>query len=335
MNLSISQKPALDCLWTQAGVVPRKKCRQEFACTTCRFERILAGVCRRNELLRESGPSPEGRQAGFVYWTDRLLKMPVSRRPCIHHMKGHIGFKNCTRAYRCTDCEFEQYFHDQFKVHTVLKPVDFEDIHGFSLPRGYYLHPGHTWIKIEDQGMVRMGIDDFAGKLFGGFDGIRAPLMGKKLRQGKSALALAREDHEVSFVSPVNGIITEINSRVMRNPCLIKDDPYAGGWVFILYCPALKQDLKHLMFMDSSRKFMDETVNRLYAFLEEEAGIKAADGGWPGSDIYGNLPGPARERLVKKFMAPKPSPRRPEAPCSTGRTDRIYGPHPPVSGNSA
>ena len=306
MNLSLLQKTAPACLWTQAGVVPGKKCRQDFACTFCRFEKAMARVCRNNEGLKEKGLTSKGPKADFVYWTDRLLKMPVSRRPCIHHMKGHIDFKTCAKAYHCIDCEFEQYFHDQFKVHTVLQPVNFEDIYGISLPGGYYLHPGHTWIKIEDQGMVRMGIDDFSAKLFGKFDGVSVPLMGKKLKKGQPVLTLSREGHEVSFVSPVNGVVVEINPRITSTPGLIHDAPYTDGWMALLYCPALKQDLKPLLFMETSREFLDTTVNRLYAFLEEEAGIKAADGGTLVSDIYGNLPGASWERLVKEFMAQGP-----------------------------
>lgn len=302
MNLSLLQESTPDCLWTQAGVVPQKKCRREFACTFCRFEKAMTRVCRNNEQLKENGLSPKGRTADFVYWTDRLLKMPVSKRPCIHHMKGHIDFKTCTKAYHCIDCEFEQYFYDQFKVHAVLKPVHFEDIHGISLPGGYYLHPGHTWIKIEDQGMVRMGIDDFSARLFGKFDGVSIPLMGKKLTRDQSALTLTREGREVSFVSPVNGVIVDVNPRISSTPGLINEAPYTDGWLVLLYCPALKQDLKRLLFMETSREFLDTTVNRLYAFLEEEAGIKAADGGTLVPDIFGNLPGTSWERLVTEFM---------------------------------
>lgn len=302
MNLSLLQNTTPDCLWTQAGVVLKKKCHRDFACTGCRFEKVMAGVCRENEAMREKGLVPDGKRAGFVYWTDRLNKMPLAKRPCIHHMKGHIGFKICSRAYHCIDCEFEQYFYDQFKVHTVLKPVNYDDIHGISLPSGYYLHKGHTWVKIEDQGMVRIGIDDFAARLFGKFDRLNTPLIGKKLTQGKAALTLSREGHEVSFISPVNGVITEVNARISSTPGLINDAPYTDGWILLIYCPALKQDLKQLLFMDSSKGFMGETVSNLYEFLEEASGIKAADGGTLVSDIYGNLPEIPWQTLVEKFI---------------------------------
>jgi glycine cleavage system H lipoate-binding protein len=151
--------------------------------------------------------------------------------------------------------------------------------------------------------MVRMGIDDFSARLFGKFDGASIPLMGKKLNRGQPALTLTREGHKVSFASPVSGVIVDINPRISATPGLINDAPYTDGWLVLLYCPNLKQDLKHLLFMETSREFLDTTVNRLYAFLEEEAGIKAADGGTLVPDIFGNLPGISWDRLVTEFIA--------------------------------
>ncbi|WP_300463305.1 glycine cleavage system protein H [Desulfobacula sp.] len=302
MDIVLKQLTLPACLWMQAGVVKKKHCYKDFLCMDCRFDRALTKVCRANETLKNQGNAVEGKQRGFVFWEERLRKLPPAQRPCIHHMKGHIGFKNCPKSYQCADCEFDQYFQDQFKVHTVLKPVNFEDINGISLPMGYYLHPGHTWIKIEDQGMVRVGIDDFACRLLGEFDTFTAPLMGKKLTQGMPAVTLSRQGHDVCFLSPVSGIITAVNARVRKTPGRINQSPYTDGWMFILYCPGLKQDLKQLMFMESSRGFMEQQVHRLYTFLEEKTQVKAADGGTLVSDLFGNLPGISWKALVKKFI---------------------------------
>ena len=37
----------------------------------------------------------------------------------------------------------------------------------FQLPAGVHLHPGHTWARLETDGLVSVGIDDFAHKLVG------------------------------------------------------------------------------------------------------------------------------------------------------------------------
>lgn len=286
----------------QAGVVKKKQCDKEFSCIDCRFDRAMSRACRSNAVKREQGLPMEGKKAEFIFWQDRLMRMPFSKRPCIHHMKGHIGFRNCPKAYHCVDCEFDQYFHDQFKVHAALKPVEFDDLNGIAMPMGYYFHPGHAWIKIEDQGMVRMGIDDFSGRLLGKFDSISTPLLGKKIKQGAPAVTLKRQGHEVSFLSPVNGVLAEVNEQVTKTPDLINREPYTGGWIFMFYCPDLKQDLKQLMFTDGSKGFMKKEVNRLYTFIEEETQLKAADGGSLVPDLYGNLPGVSWDKLIKEFI---------------------------------
>ena len=290
------------CLWMQAGVVKKKMCHKDFFCTTCRFNRALKKTCHENELLKKQGTILKGKKGNLVFWEEKLKKQPLARRPCIHHMKGHIDFKTCPKTYRCIDCEFDQYFHDQFRVYTVIKPVAFNDINGVSLPMGYYLHSGHTWVKIEDRNNIRIGIDDFASRILGKFTAIETPLMGQQVFQGGNAIHISRNGHKASFLSPVSGVITEVNSQVNKKPDLINHDPYIDGWVLNIYCPNLKQDLKQLMFMNSSNAFMTREVDRLYAFLEEETQLAAADGGRLGADLFGNLPGLSWDRLLKLFI---------------------------------
>lgn len=302
MKPSATQQTMPACLWMQAGVVKKKYCYTDFCCENCRYDRAMRQLCCKTDEQKKIGLPVKGNRAGFVFWKDRLRQMPFAKRPCIHTMKGQIGFTNCTKSYHCLDCELDQYFHDQFKIHTILKPMAFERVQGISLPAGYYVHPGHTWVKIEKQGMVRMGIDDFACCLLGKCDTITAPVMGKKLAQGKPAFCLSRQGHKVFFVSPVNGIITDVNARVRRSPGLIHGAPYTDGWVFMIYCPDLKQDLKHLLFQEACKQFIRTDVNRLTAFIQDHTQVKAADGGTLVSDMFGNLPQTTWDALVKKFI---------------------------------
>ena len=294
------------CLWMQAGVVKKKKCASDFSCMTCRFDRSLTKVCLENEQLRKKGVIQNGKKGHLVFWTEKLGRQPLSKRPCIHHMKGHIDFKTCPKSYHCSDCEFDHYFFDQFKVYTKLEPVAFNRISGVSLPVGVYLHPGHTWVKIEDSNTVCIGIDDFASRVLGKITAIKTPLMGKPVFQGKKAIHISRNGHTASFLSPVSGVIIKINSTVTKTPGMINQDPYIGGWVLRLYCPKLKHDLKQLMFMDSNQRFMESEVARLYSFLEKETQVSAADGGSLGRDIFGNLPKISQDRLKRLFICKNP-----------------------------
>ncbi|MCG8619574.1 MAG: glycine cleavage system protein H [Desulfobacterales bacterium] len=297
-----TQQTAAACIWMQAGVVPNKPCVRDFNCTDCRFNRAMVRVCRDNQTARDQNRPLLRKSDRFIFWQDKLNQRPPSRRPCIHHMKGRIDFKTCPRSYHCTDCEFDQFFQDQFKVYARVEQVDFTHVRGFSLPAGYYLTPGHTWIKLEGDGMVSIGLDDFAARLLGRFDRFSAPLMGKALNRGRSAFTLGREGNTVTFTAPVTGVVTAVNPKVLKKPAVIADSPYTEGWLLTLFCNDLKAELKHLMFMDSATRFLDVAAKELYDYLEAETGLAAADGGELVPDICGNLPGRPWEALVDRFL---------------------------------
>jgi hypothetical protein len=150
-----------ECIWSQAGVVKSHTCDVDFQCNSCDLDKELRKVSNSNAKLKAEGKKPEGEQAGVVYWKDKLREFPISQRLCLHHMKGQIDFKTCTNDYNCINCDFDQYFHDQYSVYVVLKSVDVIDLDGFKVPQGYYFQRGHTWAKVEENSEVRIGIDDF------------------------------------------------------------------------------------------------------------------------------------------------------------------------------
>ena len=104
------------CIWMQAQVVRRRLCESDYQCTTCRFDRAMRRVSDENRHLREQGLLPKGKRGRIVFWKEKLKELPPWKRPCIHHMKERIEFKACTQEYRCGNCEFDQYFHDQYSV---------------------------------------------------------------------------------------------------------------------------------------------------------------------------------------------------------------------------
>ncbi|UCF94495.1 MAG: glycine cleavage system protein H [Desulfobacterales bacterium] len=290
------------CIWMQAAVVQRKYCRNDYDCTACRFDQALRRVALQNKKLRAEGRYPAGPQGKIVFWKDKLRELPTWKRPCIHHLKRRIEFRTCTHGYHCGDCEFDQYFSDQYTVHAVVRPVSVLDIKGFKIPQGFYLHRGHTWVKIEEGSTVRVGIDDFALRLLGPLDRVEAPLMGKEVQKDGKNVVLHRGAHRAQLLAPVHGVVTDVNPRLRETARLANQDPYGEGWVMRLHSNSLRQDLKKLMIGDQAGEFLDQEIERLYAVIEEEAGPLAADGGFLGDDIYGNLPGIGWQKLTRLFL---------------------------------
>jgi glycine cleavage system H lipoate-binding protein len=297
---SSEKQPA--CIWMQAGVVRRKHCTIDYHCEACRFDRSMRRVARENSRMRQQGNSATGKRGRIVFWKDRLRDLPAWKQPCLHHMKERIDFRACTNDYQCVNCEFDQYFSDQYTVHAVVRPVDVLDIKSFKLPHGYYLHRGHAWVKIEERSTVRIGLDDFALRLLGPLDRIEAPLMGKELVQDRDDILLNRDANTARVQSPVNGVVTDINPELREKGSLANQDPYTRGWVMRLHSSTLRQDIKNLMIGEQAEEFLDGEIDHLYRVIEEEAGPLATDGGYLGDDIYGNLPGASWQKLTRIFL---------------------------------
>lgn len=290
------------CIWTQAKVVRKKNCGHDYECIDCRFDRIMHKTAQENKDLREAGHTPAGARGRIVFWKDNFRKLQPWHQPCIHHMKGKIEFRACHNSYNCSNCDFDQFFYDQYTVHAVIKPVDVLSVHGFRVPHGYYLHRGHAWVKLEESETVRIGADDFTIRLFGPFDRIVSPLMGKEIRQGQPDIVLKRGEKEARMLSPVSGVVTAINSDLREKGDLTGEDAYSAGWIMRVRTQNLRKDLGQLMIGDETTESLEKDVSRLYEIIEESAGPLAADGGLLGENIYGNLPQMNWERLAQTFL---------------------------------
>ena len=291
------------CIWSQAGVIERQTCDENFECGSCEIDKDLCRAANHNKRLKTEGKIPDGDQRGVVYWKEKLRELPTNKRLCLHHMKGRIDFKTCTNEYSCVNCDFDQYFYDQYSVHAVIKPVDVLDLDGFKVPQGYYFHQGHTWAKLEENAEVRIGIDDFALRLLGPPDGIESPLVGKEIQQGQAQLLFKRGPNMVAMKSPVSGIVTAVNTELRENGGLANGSPYTKGWVLRVHSPNLRSEIKNLIMGDEEKELLGKEIEILYQMIETHVQPLAADGGHLLEDIYGSMPGLGWDRLVKAFFS--------------------------------
>ena len=289
------------CIWMQAGIVRKKFCRSEYDCATCRFDRALRRAVRENKAARQAGAHPKSKRRGLIAWQDKLNELPAGQRPCLHHMKGRIGFKPCTNEYRCGNCEFDQFFYDQYTVHAVVRPVAELDVGGVKVPQGFYLHRGHAWAKLEEGATVRIGLDDFAWRLLGPSDRIESPLVGKTVDQNRPSINLTRGPKSAQVLSPVSGVVTDVNPRLRERGAIAHESPYTDGWVLRVHSKNLRAELKNLIIAQETERFLVDEVDRLYALIEAVAPL-AADGGQMGPDLYGNLPEIGWEKLTRLFL---------------------------------
>ena len=87
----------------------------------------------------------------------------------------------------------------------------------------------HEWLNTEDDVAV-IGITDFAQHELGDVVFINLPEVGDEVTAGEAFGDVESVKAVSDLLSPVTGIVTEINEELLDSPELLNDDPYAN-WI--------------------------------------------------------------------------------------------------------
>jgi glycine cleavage system H lipoate-binding protein len=175
-------------------------------------------------------------------------------------------------------------------------------IDGFLVPEGFSYHNGHSWLVRERQNVVRVGADEFAAALVGKIEKIELPKPGQWIRQGQRMISFIRDGQKTEMVSPTEGEVMAINSDVLENPSLLRQDPYGKGWLVSVHVPDEENTNRNLIPRKLVGEWMREAVERLYAQQPALAGAVAADGGRPADDLMAALPGADWKEVTGEFF---------------------------------
>lgn len=175
------------------------------------------------------------------------------------------------------------------------------------VPDGYSFHQGHGWIRAEGRpggknGMVRVGMTDFAQKLVGTVDAVELPPVGTCVEQGKTAWILKVDSVSIPMLSPVTGVVTAVNDKVLRSPAILKQDPYAEGWLFRVESDRLSRDAKHLLSGKVARSWMEDSLGKLFPAEDAALGPVMQDGGLPVDGIAKALGGERWQGLAMTHL---------------------------------
>ena len=170
----------------------------------------------------------------------------------------------------------------------------------FQVPAGIHLHPGHTWARLEPDGLVAVGADDFAHKLVG-VAKVGLPSLGTHVAQGEPAFEIGDGEKDVPMLSPIDGTVVAVNQGVKERKDGL-DDPYGRAWLFKVKAPKLAANLRQLLQDGAARRFMEEAEARISLTLAPELGQVLQDGGVPVHGIARALAGDQWDDLARQFF---------------------------------
>ncbi len=114
-----------------------------------------------------------------------------------------------------------------------------------SLPENLKYSKTHEWARLDDDGLVAVGITDHAQELLGDMVFVETPEMGKKLAAGAECAVVESVKAAADVYAPVAGEVAAVNEDLEGAPEKINQDPY-GSWIFKLK-PENADDLSGLL----------------------------------------------------------------------------------------
>lgn len=140
----------------------------------------------------------------------------------------------------------------------------------FNIPGGVFVAPGHTWLTIEHNGQIRVGIDDFSQKIIDTIDSIEPPQHGQKVKKGDTLFTIMQGARRFSFKSPVTGTVDEVNAKLIDQIELIKTLPYRIGWVCSIDARNLIPELQNLKIGEDAVKWYQEEIDKYTVMLKNK-----------------------------------------------------------------
>lgn len=93
----------------------------------------------------------------------------------------------------------------------------------------------HEWVRIEEDGVVVIGITDFAQSELGELVYVEVDTVGDSIDKDEVFGTVEAVKTTSDLFMPVSGEVLEFNSELDEsegdNPGLINEDPYEGGWI--------------------------------------------------------------------------------------------------------
>jgi len=135
-------------------------------------------------------------------------------------------------------------------------------IRGYDFPDDLYYDSGHSWVKIEDGGTARVGMNDFFQRSAGEIVSVDLPFEGDDVQRGETCGKIQSGKWVQKLTSPLTGTITSVNTDLEEDSSLINRDPYGEGWIMLLKPTNLNKEIRQLIRADSVEPWLQEEIER-------------------------------------------------------------------------
>ncbi|MDH5437920.1 MAG: glycine cleavage system protein GcvH [Candidatus Bathyarchaeota archaeon] len=137
----------------------------------------------------------------------------------------------------------------------------------FRVPKDLLYNENDCWAKIEDH-KARVGITDFLQSMATDIIFVEFKDVGTEIEQLDEVASFESTKTILDLISPVSGVIVEVNEKLLERPELVNQDPYGEGWFAVLRLKNFESDRENLL--DAQKYF--EVLKRKVELEKEKLG---------------------------------------------------------------
>jgi glycine cleavage system H protein len=117
-------------------------------------------------------------------------------------------------------------------------------------------HRDHSWVRIEGK-RATIGISDFAQQQLGDIVYVDLPETDTEVDADSELCEIESTKATSPVVSPITGMVVEINEDLADSPEIINEDPYGNGWLVVVEMSD-PTEMGDLMSKSEYEKFLKE-----------------------------------------------------------------------------
>ena len=192
---------------------------------------------------------------------------------------------------------------------TSILPALFDE-NSVIAPKGLYFDKTHTWAFMQQDGKVKIGIDDFLQHITGPLSRIGMKPAGVKVKKGDPLLTIIQKGKHLAIYAPVSGTITAYNKALLTDSSPLNAAPYTDGWVYMIEPTNWLREIEFLSMSEKYRIWLKEEFSRLKDFFANAiqanspgfATIALQDGGALKDSIMADLGPEVWEDFQTNFL---------------------------------
>jgi glycine cleavage system H protein len=254
--------------------------------------------------------------------------IPKSQNKCIWMEVGIVSYKICDRNFECETCPLDEGLrgdktiknhpkqnkknsinNSSHKIREIKRDPSLERLLKHKLTDNYFVYSGHTWIKVLNSKLVKIGIDDIIATTLGSIDEVILPLVGEKIQKDGNCGQIIQFEQVFSIVSPVSGKIINVNNDLIDFPNKLTLDPLHQGWMLDIEPDCLEDDLKYCRSGDTlyswylkEFKWLECNLNKSFQQENINLGMTLYDGGEISRNLRNYLPKEHYRRLIINLL---------------------------------